>query len=102
MDDTQVNFVGFTSEGVLQALHDCAQLYNNNAFYYKFGSLNLDYARTLLNTRDHIEYLNGRFLNVSFKDFPLMDSAGYDKKNGDGKMLAALELLKTRAEHEGK
>jgi hypothetical protein len=99
-DDTFIDFVGYEPEEVLQALHDSAKTYNNSVYYQRFGSLNLDYAGDLLATRDTIDYLNGRFLHVSFASFPLIDSEKYDKVNGRGAMLATLDMLAKRADRE--
>jgi hypothetical protein len=99
-DTTLVDFVGYEPEEVLRALHDCAKTYNNSTFYHKLGSLDLVYARDLLATRDKIDYLNGRFICVSFETFPLIDSEKYDQKNGEGMMLMALDMLAKRAERE--
>ena len=98
LDDEWVDFVGYEPEEVLQALHDCAK--TSTDYYARFGSLNLKYARDLLNTRDRIDYLNGRYIHVSFESYPLLDSEEYDKKNGEGMMLMALDMLSKRAERE--
>ncbi len=94
MSENFVDFAGYTKAEVLQALHDSAKLYNNNTYYYRFGSVTLDYAENLLNTRDSVVYLNGRFLYVNFVTFPLLESTDYDKHNGEDAMWKALEMLK--------
>lgn len=100
MTDNFIDFAGFKKEEVLQALHDCAKPHNNSDFYYRFGSLNLDYAKSLLETRDVIDYLNGRFLYVSFASFPLIDETKYNRQNGNDKMWEVLEILRIRKEYE--
>ena len=94
MSNTFVDFAGYSKAEVLQALHDCAKLYNDNPFYYRFGSIDLKYAESLLKSRNKVVYLNGRFLYVDFATFPLLDSVDYDKHNGEDAMWKALEMLK--------
>lgn len=94
MSGNFVDFAGYSKAEVLRALHDSAKMYNDNPFYYRFGSIDLKYADDLLKTRDSVVYLNGRFLHVNFVTFPLLDSTEYDKYNGDNAMWNALELLK--------
>lgn len=88
-----IDFTGYEAEDVLQALIDNAV--PPSTFYHKLGKIDRETALAMIQ-RDHIQYLNGRMLDVSFKQFPLISSAGYDKHHGEGAMARALQLLYDR------
>ncbi len=88
-----VDFAGYEAVDVLQALID--NIIPPSSFYHKLGKLDKETALAMIQ-RDTIQYLNGRMLDVSFKQFPLINSAGYDKHNGAGAMERALQLLYDR------
>ena len=59
-------------------------------------------ARELLKTHDYFDYLNGRYVNISFENDNEIDISLYDKQNGKGtaeKALGAL-MLSSRANNE--
>lgn len=51
-------------------------------------------------TRGGVDYLKGKPMKTSFKDFPVVKSLGYDRDNGPGKMQKVADML--RANGEGK
>lgn len=87
-----VDFTGYEEIEVLQALVDNAV---TSDFYLKFGQLDAEVAQSLIE-RSYIEYINGRYLGVSFANFPIIASARYDELNGDGAMQKVLKLLYDR------
>jgi len=89
-----VDFTGYEEEEVLQALVDNAL---TSDFYLKLSKLDHEVALSLVE-RSYIEYVNGRYLGVTFANFPLIASARYDELNGEGAMESALKLLYDRCE----
>jgi len=97
-EDMAVDFSGYEIWEVLQVLHDCAPPASD--FYYKLGSVSLDTCKKTLETRDVINYFGyGRYINVDFSTFPLLDPAGYDNVNGDGMMDKAFDMLYKRSQY---
>lgn len=89
-----VDFTGYEPEDVLRALIDTAIA---DDFYKRLPTPEGDYALALMQ-RKTIEYLNGRYLGITFAKFPLMDSKKYDKYNGEGAMERAFQLVYYRSE----
>jgi hypothetical protein len=87
-----VDFAGYEPEDVLQALIDQAI---TGTEYMKVSRLEPEYMACLLE-REYIQFTNGRYLGVTFKKYPLIDSTTYDKYNGAGAMESALQLLYNR------
>jgi len=89
-----IDFTGYEPEDVLRALIDTAIA---DDFYKRLPTPEGDYALVLMQ-RKMIEYLNGRYLNVTFAKFPLIDSKKYDEINGEGAMKRAFKLVYDRSE----
>jgi hypothetical protein len=89
-EDTFVDFTGYDEIAVLQALID--NIKPTSTLYSRLGKLDKETAEVMI-TRKSIEYLQGRMLGITFKEFPLIDSKKYDTHHGKGSMEAALQLL---------
>lgn len=76
----------------LCALYNKSQPLGLGILHYTPGDLSVDAARSLLDECDYVDYLKGRVIKTRFaKDSDTIDPYLYDRDNGDGAALRAIE-----------
>jgi len=92
---TTVDFTGFPANIVLAELYNCNRPVGMGLFQYKAKLMTPDEASEELqhSNGQYFDYLLGRPMKTSFKEFPLLGNRGYDR-NAPVTMASVLEKLK--------
>ena len=91
MSDT-INIAGLDKAEVLAALYNSSRPQGMGFLHFTPGPMSIEEARQLVDEHDYFDYLNGRVMKISLAKEELRVRL-YDRDNGNGAALAALEPL---------
>ena len=76
---------------VLAALYNASKPQGMGFLHYNPAPMTRDEAADLLKRQDYFDYLQGRIMNVKIQD--QLNPRLYDRDNGDGAALRAIENM---------